>query len=48
MQKVSAGILPEALERVKDSEIKEFIMKCISLRKEDRPTARELLNSSFL
>jgi WNK lysine deficient protein kinase len=39
---------PEALERIKDPEVLEFIMLCLSPQKEKRPTARQLLNSPFL
>jgi len=39
---------PEALERIKDPEVLEFIMQCLHAEKEKRPTARQLLNSPFL
>ena len=37
--KVMQGIRPQALERIEDEELKDFIMTCLS-RAEKRPTAR--------
>lgn len=48
IRKVIGGEPPEALERIKDPEVLEFILVCLNQRKEMRPTARQLLNSPFL
>lgn len=45
--KVIHGILPQSLERIKDPEVKEFILQCL-LTSDKRPSAKELLESKFL
>ncbi|CAM8947823.1 unnamed protein product [Rhodiola kirilowii] len=46
-KKVSSGIKPEALSKVKDAEVRQFIEKCL-LPASQRSSAKELLNDSFL
>ncbi|ERN13846.1 probable serine/threonine-protein kinase WNK3 [Amborella trichopoda] len=46
-KKVTAGIKPAALAKVKDPEVKQFIEKCIANASERLP-ARELLKDPFL
>lgn len=46
-KKVTAGVKPASLEKVKDSEVKKFIEKCIA-KVADRLSARELLVDPFL
>lgn len=46
-KKVISGIKPEALCKVEDPKVKEIIEKCIELKKEDRPSCKDLLNSEF-
>ena len=45
-RKVSSGVKPEALNKVKDLEAKAFIEKCIAPKKL-RPSAAELLRDPF-
>ncbi|KAL5722181.1 non-specific serine/threonine protein kinase [Ranunculus cassubicifolius] len=45
-EKVSSGVKPHSLEKVKDPEIKAFILKCLG-KPGDRPSATELLQNSF-
>ncbi|GAU28403.1 hypothetical protein TSUD_257310 [Trifolium subterraneum] len=45
-RKVSSGIRPAALNKVKDSEVKDFIEKCLTQPKA-RPSAAELLQDPF-
>ncbi|XP_021771325.1 probable serine/threonine-protein kinase WNK11 [Chenopodium quinoa] len=45
--RVGRRIMPDALSKVTDSEVKRFIEKCLRPAS-DRPTANELLNDSFL
>ncbi|KAF6155774.1 hypothetical protein GIB67_007421 [Kingdonia uniflora] len=45
-KKVSSGARPQAMNKVKDPEVKRFIEKCLSKRKE-RPSASELLRDQF-
>ncbi|GMH24378.1 hypothetical protein Nepgr_026221 [Nepenthes gracilis] len=45
-KKVTTGVRPEALNKVKDPEFKEFIEKCLA-RPRARPSATELLRDSF-
>ncbi|CAH2036216.1 unnamed protein product [Thlaspi arvense] len=46
-KKVSSGIKPASLSKVKDPEVMEFIQKCL-LPASERLSAKELLNDSFL
>ncbi|XP_067613930.1 serine/threonine-protein kinase Wnk isoform X4 [Eurosta solidaginis] len=46
-KKVISGIKPAALTKVEDPKVREIIEKCIELKKEDRPSCKELLNSEF-
>lgn len=45
--KVIQGIRPQALDRIDDEEVKDFIFSCL-ISAEKRPSARELLESKFL
>ncbi|KAF9590861.1 hypothetical protein IFM89_039140 [Coptis chinensis] len=45
-KKVSAGVRPEAMNKVKDAEVKAFIEKCIA-QPNARPSASLLLKDSF-
>ncbi|XP_015973108.1 probable serine/threonine-protein kinase WNK11 isoform X1 [Arachis duranensis] len=45
-KKVSSGVRPDALKKVKDPEVKAFIEKCIA-QPRARPSASELLKDSF-
>ncbi|GJV49804.1 probable serine/threonine-protein kinase WNK11 [Tanacetum coccineum] len=45
--KVTKGVMPLALNKAKDPELKAFIEKCIG-QKRVRPSASELLNDMFL
>ncbi|CDW81608.1 mitogen activated protein kinase family [Stylonychia lemnae] len=45
--KVIQGIRPQALERIEDEEIKEFILQCLT-RADQRPEAKDLLESKFM
>ncbi len=46
-KKVSSGILPDALHKIKDESAKTIIIKCLSKNPLDRPSATELLSSDF-
>lgn len=46
-KKVISGIKPAALCKVEDPKVREIIEKCIELKKEDRPSCKDLLNSEF-
>uniref|UniRef100_A0A0K8W7B8 non-specific serine/threonine protein kinase n=1 Tax=Bactrocera latifrons TaxID=174628 RepID=A0A0K8W7B8_BACLA len=46
-KKVISGIKPAALSKVEDPKVREIIEKCIELKKEDRPSCKDLLNSEF-
>lgn len=45
-KKVSSGIRPAAMNKVKDSEVKEFIERCLA-QPRVRPSAAELLKDPF-
>ncbi|KAL5735799.1 hypothetical protein ACOSQ2_030587 [Xanthoceras sorbifolium] len=45
-RKVSSGVRPQALNKVKDQEVKAFIEKCLA-QPRARPSAAELLKDSF-
>ncbi|KAH7544474.1 hypothetical protein JRO89_XS15G0172200 [Xanthoceras sorbifolium] len=45
-RKVSSGVRPQALNKVKDQEVKAFIEKCLA-QPRARPSAEELLKDSF-
>ncbi|KAG2297179.1 hypothetical protein Bca52824_043848 [Brassica carinata] len=47
-RKVTSGVKPEALKKVKDVEAKAFIEKCINAKPKARPSAAELLRDPFL
>jgi WNK lysine deficient protein kinase len=46
-KKVIEGVKPQALERIEDQDVVEFISMCLET-KERRPTARDLLECDFL
>ncbi|XP_065355133.1 serine/threonine-protein kinase Wnk-like [Calliphora vicina] len=46
-KKVISGIKPAALSKVEDPKVREIIGKCIELKKEERPSCKDLLNSEF-
>jgi len=48
IRKVMDGKLPEAVENITDTKLKEFIKMCINHSAEARPTAKELMTSTFL
>lgn len=45
-KKVSSGLRPDALNKIKDQEVKEFIERCLA-QPRARPSAAELLNDPF-
>lgn len=45
-RKVTSGLRPEAMNKVKDPEVKAFIEKCLA-QPRARPSAADLLNDSF-
>ncbi|MCL7023812.1 hypothetical protein MKW94_030933 [Papaver nudicaule] len=45
-RKVTAGLRPQAMNKVKDPEVKQFIERCLG-KPRDRPSASELLRDSF-
>eukprot|EP01090_Pellita_catalonica_P020677 TRINITY_DN7504_c0_g1_i1.p1 TRINITY_DN7504_c0_g1~~TRINITY_DN7504_c0_g1_i1.p1 ORF type:complete len:440 (-),score=74.60 TRINITY_DN7504_c0_g1_i1:53-1372(-) len=47
-RRVSSGILPKELERIKVSDIRDFILECLAIKPEDRPSAQQLRDSPFL
>ena len=46
-RKVSSGVPPNSLAKVEQSEVKQIIEMCIKLKKEERPTVKELLQHDF-
>ncbi|XP_065721145.2 serine/threonine-protein kinase Wnk isoform X1 [Drosophila suzukii] len=46
-KKVISGIKPAALAKVEDPNVRDIIERCIELKKEDRPSCNELLESEF-
>lgn len=46
-KKVISGIKPAALSKVEDPKVREIIEKCIELKKENRPSCKDLLTSEF-
>ena len=46
-KKVVNGVKPNSLEKVESLDVKEIIEQCIQLRKEDRPSIKELLAKDF-
>lgn len=46
-RKVTTGVHPEALDKVRDPEIREIIEGCIQTKKEDRLTVKDLLAHDF-
>merc|ERR1712141_739855 len=46
-KKVVNGIPPQSIDKVEDPEIKDIIVRCIRLNKDERPSIRELLNHEF-
>lgn len=47
-KKVTEHQLPLALSRIQDPVVVEFISTCLNFDRKKRPTARELLESSFI
>lgn len=45
-KKVTSGVRPRAMNKVKDSEVKAFIEKCLA-QPRDRPSASDLLKDPF-
>lgn len=46
-KKVVCGIKPVSFEKIENPEVKDIIDRCTKLRKEDRPSCLDLLNSDF-
>lgn len=46
-KKVSTGVPPLSITKVDSSEVKNIIEMCIKVRKEDRPTVKDLLKHDF-
>ncbi|KAI2803035.1 Wnk2p [Blomia tropicalis] len=46
-KKVSSGVPPLSLAKVEQSEVRQIIDMCIKVRKEERPTVKELLQLDF-
>ncbi|XP_065350623.1 serine/threonine-protein kinase WNK1 isoform X6 [Cloeon dipterum] len=46
-KKVTTGVKPLCFEKVENQEIRDIISKCIRLKKEERPSIRELMNYEF-
>lgn len=46
-KKVVCGIKPVSFEKIESPEVKDIIDRCTKLRKEDRPSCLDLLNSDF-
>jgi len=45
-KKVTSGVRPQSLNKIKDAEVKTFIEKCLA-QSRDRPSAEELLKDPF-
>lgn len=45
-KKVTSGVRPQSLDKVKDPEVKAFVEKCLA-QPRARPSATELLNDPF-
>uniref|UniRef100_A0A1B0D7I7 non-specific serine/threonine protein kinase n=1 Tax=Phlebotomus papatasi TaxID=29031 RepID=A0A1B0D7I7_PHLPP len=43
-KKVTSGIKPASLEKVENPEVREIIESCIQVKKEERPSCKDLLN----
>ena len=41
------GVRPQSFDKVENAEIREIIDRCTRLRKEDRPSVKDLLNHEF-
>eukprot|EP00092_Neocalanus_flemingeri_P012736 GFUD01013724.1.p1 GENE.GFUD01013724.1~~GFUD01013724.1.p1 ORF type:complete len:3493 (+),score=962.10 GFUD01013724.1:260-10738(+) len=46
-KKVVNGVKPNSFEKVESEDVKEIIEQCIQLKKEDRPSIKELLAQDF-
>jgi WNK lysine deficient protein kinase len=46
-KKVVNGVKPNSLEKVESQDVKDIIEQCIQLRKEERPSIKELLGKDF-
>lgn len=46
-KKVSSGTPPLSLAKVEQSEVRQIIDMCVKVRKEDRPTVKDLLQHDF-
>uniref|UniRef100_A0A8D8WG12 non-specific serine/threonine protein kinase n=1 Tax=Cacopsylla melanoneura TaxID=428564 RepID=A0A8D8WG12_9HEMI len=46
-KKVVSGVKPQSFERVESPEVKDIIERCIRLKREERPSIRELLEHQF-
>lgn len=46
-KKVTSGIPPQNFARVESAELRDIIGACIRARKQDRPSVKELLTTSF-
>lgn len=47
-KRVVNGVKPDGFSQIENVELKEVVEKCIELQKENRPSAKELLNSDLL
>ncbi|KAL3170998.1 hypothetical protein MRX96_013893 [Rhipicephalus microplus] len=46
-KKVTTGVRPQCFDKVESAELRDIIGQCIRLRKEERPTVKELLQLDF-
>ncbi|XP_059609656.1 serine/threonine-protein kinase Wnk isoform X2 [Phlebotomus argentipes] len=46
-KKVTSGIKPASLEKVENPEVREIIESCIQVKKDARPSCKDLLSSEF-
>ncbi|XP_059489439.1 serine/threonine-protein kinase WNK3-like isoform X2 [Neocloeon triangulifer] len=46
-KKVITGVKPLSFEKVENQEIRDIIEKCIRLKREERPSVREIINYDF-
>ncbi|KAI5735342.1 hypothetical protein M8J77_017149 [Diaphorina citri] len=46
-KKVVSGVKPQSFERVESPEVKDIIERCIRLKRDERPSIRELLEHQF-
>ena len=46
-KKVTSGVRPQSFERVESPEVRDIIDRCTRLRKDERPSVKDLLNHEF-